>query len=445
MDNVSTGPTGSPPGKPGPSGGPPRPPRPPLPRGRRRPASVLTSFALPAIAFLIAGAVFAVLAVAGAGGEHAAWLSLHLVFAGGISQMLIGAAQFFSTAYLATEPPPERVTRAQLIVWNAGVLLVAVGLPVGVGALTAAGGVLLLIGLGLYAGALHALAQGSLRKPRWTLRWYYASALSLAVGSLIGASLASDAAWTHGSLFGAHMACNLAGWLGGAIIGTLHTFFPTLTNSQLRFQRLEGPTFLAWFVGVAALVIGEGFAVDAIIWAGWLLLLAAAVMLAVNVVACLRAANGPLSVTALLVAIGQAFLLAGLVTAVVMSAVDGPQSATTDPWRATLGVLLGGGWIGLTFAGSLVQLMGVLARVRNLGAPEPKAPPAWLDRTFAAGLALALALLAAAQASSLNSLEPYAGAAVVLFALPFCERVLRFARQAARPAVSPAAAFRPKV
>ena len=36
------------------------------------------------------------------------------------------------------------------------------------------------------------------------------------------------------------MALNLAGWFGAAIVGTLHTFYPSLTQTQLRLPTLAG-------------------------------------------------------------------------------------------------------------------------------------------------------------------------------------------------------------
>src|SRR5215208_696658 len=57
------------------------------------------------------------------------WLALHLVFLGGVSQLVLGAGQFFVCAFLATSPTPRWLVRAQLVAWNAGAMLVAVGVP----------------------------------------------------------------------------------------------------------------------------------------------------------------------------------------------------------------------------------------------------------------------------------------------------------------------------
>ena len=76
----------------------------------------------------------------------------------------------------------------------------------------------------------------------------------------------------HGSLLGAHLAFNLGGWLGGAIVGTLHTFAPSLTRSMLHFPRLQPLTFGFWSSGIGLLALGYGFGNEGLAIAGWSLL-----------------------------------------------------------------------------------------------------------------------------------------------------------------------------
>lgn len=82
---------------------------------------------------------------------------------------------------------------------------------------------------------------------------------------------------------------NLGGWLGTAIVGTLHTFFPSLTGTRLRYPRLQGSTFVLWVAGVDALAVGAAFHTDALLGVGWLRLTLAAWLLSINLVAPLRA------------------------------------------------------------------------------------------------------------------------------------------------------------
>jgi hypothetical protein len=76
---------------------------------------------------------------------------LHLVFVGGISQLVLGAGQFFAGAFLATDPPSRPLVRLQLAAWNAGTLLVAAGVPTRTHAATIAGGAFLAVGLAAFS------------------------------------------------------------------------------------------------------------------------------------------------------------------------------------------------------------------------------------------------------------------------------------------------------
>ena len=330
-----------------------------------RPTDLLAGFIRAGIAFMLAGAVVALLDAIGALGWYGRWLALHLVLLGGVSQLILGAGQFFSTAFLATDPPSRTMVRAQLALWSTGTILVAIGVPTGHATLTDLGGAAILAGLALFATALRQLERRSLQRARWAIRWYYACAASLGLGAVLGVLLARGVAWEHGSLLGAHLALNLGGWLGTAIVGTLHTFYPSLTRTPLRRPRLQGSTFVAWTLAVAALAVGYAFDAGAAIAFGWGGLTIAATLLAVNVAGCARAAERPLAVTAKLVGAGQVLLLAGLLVALAAAVADGPEAPLYDPWRDPVGVLLLAGWVGLTVAGSLVHLLGVLKRARR--------------------------------------------------------------------------------
>jgi hypothetical protein len=119
------------------------------------------------------------------------WLALHLVFVGGVSQLVLGAGQFFAGAFLATDPPRRWLVRLQLGAWNAGTVLVAVGVPADVAPATIAGSVLLAIGLGAFVAGLDGLRRRSLQRAPWAVRWYEACAGFLGTGLLIGVLLAT--------------------------------------------------------------------------------------------------------------------------------------------------------------------------------------------------------------------------------------------------------------
>jgi nitrite reductase (NO-forming) len=341
------------------------------------------------------------------------WLALHLVFVGGVSQLILGASQFFAGAFLATDPPPRRLVRGQLAAWNLGVLLLAVAVPLSGDPLVAVAVALLAAGLALYAAGLEWMRRRSLRAAPWATRWYGAGAGFFAAGIVAGTMLALPVAWRHGDLLGAHMSLNLGGWFGAAIVGTLQTFFPSLTQTQLRFPRLQAPTFGAWLIGVEYLSLGYGWSTDSLAVAGWFLLACAATLLLVNVVGCTLARGGPLSLPARAVGAAQLFLVAGVIVAAITALSEGSPQALAGSSRAAIATLLVAGWIGLTVLGSLMHLLTVVVRVREFTQPMPAAKPL-RDSAVVVVAATGVAGLAVAEGFGLDALQIAATAALLL-------------------------------
>ena len=381
------------------------------PLGELRPTDLLAAFFALGIAFLLAGAMVAAVRVA-TGWAPGHWLALHLVFVGGVSQLVLGAGQFFAGAFLATDPPRRALVRLQLVAWNAGTLLVAVGVPGAFELATITGGALLTVGLGAFVAGLRGLRRRSLQQAPWAVRWYEAGAVFLGTGVLVGVLLATGVRWSAGSLLGAHIALNLAGWFGTAIVGTLHTFFPSLTQTRLRFPALQPPTFACWTLGTAALAAGYGFGEGPLVIVGWTALTLAAALLCLNLVASLRSVSTELSLPARLIAPAQACLMLALGLALAGALSGDPTSPPLGATRAVFAVLLLPGWLGLTVVGSLLHLLSVLLRVRDLRRPLPAPRPA-RDRSLAALALLGVLGLAAARSSELPLLDAAATSALL--------------------------------
>jgi nitrite reductase (NO-forming) len=395
-----------------------------------RPTDVLAAFFGCAIAFLLA-AIGALLVHAVTGSADARWLALHLAFVGGVSQLVLGAGQFFAGAFLTTGPPPRILVRGQLAAWNAGALLVATGVPTRTHAIAWAGAALLGAGLALFLAGLRRMRRRSLQRMPWAVRWYEASAVFLGLGVLAGVGLATGASWVGGDLLGAHLALNLAGWFGTAIVGTLHTFYPSLTHTRLRLPRLQTATFTAWTVGVAALAAGAAAPAEPLLALGWVALLLGAALLGANVLACARETGEPLSLAARLVGAGQAFLIAALLLATVALLRHGAHAPLEGTSRALLAALLIPGWLGLTVLGSLHHLLGVLVHVRDLSRPAAAPRPA-RDRALATLVILGAAWLALAENGALDALKPWATALLAVAYALLAAQVLGLALRAIR-------------
>lgn len=343
----------------------------PLP-GTTRPSDVLTMFLATGVAWLVAAGVVAVVAAA-TGSMDARWLALHFAFVGGVSQLIVGAAQFFACAFLATSPPAQRTVRAELLLWNAATVAVAVGVPLKLVPLTGIGGTLLLAGLAVFAFSLRGMRRRSLQHRPWATRWYLTAAAFLAGGAVLGPVMAAETGWTYGSLLGAHLVLNLGGWFGTTIIGTLHTFYPSLAGTLLRRPRLQAPTFIAWTAGIVVLAVSAASDLQAGGALGWALLLAASLMLAVNLLGSALAATQR-SPALLVVSAGQVLLIGALLVGLGSALRDGPLAALVGVQQSAPMLLYVAGWIGLTVAGSLLHLLPLMGRVRTLDRPVAGSP-----------------------------------------------------------------------
>lgn len=373
---------------------------------RLRPTDLLGAFFLCALGFLLLAAVAGVVQaiVPWAWGR---WLALHLAFFGGISQLVLGAAQFFAGAFLATDPPPRRLIRAQLLAWNGGALLLAVAVPLRIDLGMWIAVALLASALLLWGYSLAHLRRMSLASNPWATRWYDAAAGFFAAGIVAGGMLAAGIAWPHGNLAAAHMVLNLGGWFGSAIVGTLHTFYPTLTRVRLPFPQLQPPAFRLWATGIAALAVGYAWSFGTVATLAWFALAGAAILLLLNVVGCRLRSEIPVSLAARLVGVAQAFLPAGVVLLAVSAVADGPVLTLSGSTRAAAGTLLVAGWVGITVIGSLLHLLGVLVRSRGYrpagSGGIPAAEPALVAFAAIGVVGLAVAQLAGANAAVIGA------------------------------------------
>ena len=187
---------------------------------------------------------------------------------------------------------------------------------------------------------------------------------------------------------------NVGGWFGTAIVGTLHTFYPSLTGTRLRFARLQAPAFAAWTGGIALVAIAAAWYADAASVAGWALLTVAVGLLGANVAAS-AAAGGVPSPAAAVVSAGQVLLGAAVVTGLVTSARSGPIAGLVGTERSALVLTLLAGWVGLTVCGSLLHLLRLMGRVRRRSMPDGGAGRDPVAVVGAALVVLAIGLFAA--------------------------------------------------
>ncbi len=138
-----------------------------------------------AAGFWLAAALAAAILRAAHAYDHGIWLVAYLLLVGAVAQALLGRGQ----AALLSDPPPGRLA-AQAALWNAGVVLVPLGVLADVRLSVAAGSVLLLLALGSLARA--ARARG--RRPR-TAALHSALVVFMLLSVCVGYLLSGDIPW----------------------------------------------------------------------------------------------------------------------------------------------------------------------------------------------------------------------------------------------------------
>src|SRR6266545_3393071 len=184
--------------------------------GRARRHRLVAGFV---VAYLAAGGVTLALGDRVTGG---AWLALHLVLLGAITNAIVVWSEQFAAALLRTAPVGERAATARALVLNLGVLAVLGGVHAGRPVFTAAGAWLAAMGLGvLLAG---------------------------------GAASSGDA---YRAMRLAHVHLGVLGWVGLAVVGTLFTLWPTVLRTRMvpgleRAVRWSLPAMVAGLVVATA-------------------------------------------------------------------------------------------------------------------------------------------------------------------------------------------------
>ncbi|MFN8194199.1 MAG: multicopper oxidase domain-containing protein [Nocardioidaceae bacterium] len=190
------------------------------------------------------------------------WLMIHLLLLGAVSNAVVVWGRYFTDAVLHARPAPgdRAVQTRRLLLLNAGILGVVVGVPGGWWPLTLTGAALVVGAVGWHAGALAALLRRALpARFSGTVRYYVAACGCLVVGAGLGATLARglDDRWDQ-RLVLAHAACNILGWLGLTVVGTLLTLWPTMLRTRIAegAERAAGRALPVLLVAVLVVVGG---------------------------------------------------------------------------------------------------------------------------------------------------------------------------------------------
>ena len=213
------------------------------------------------------------------------WLIIHLLLLGAITHAILVWSQYFSFALLRSRArlAERRTQNIRLILANVGALLVLIGVPARVWALTAVGAGVLIVAVVWHGYSLARRTRQSLPgKFGRTIRYYIGAAGFLALGALLGALVARGGATPGLDL--AHALVNTLGWMGLTVAGTLVTLWPTVLRTRADGFAAAGAAraLPALVVGVLAAAVGAAITTSAVVLAGLALYLLGLVIIAIS-------------------------------------------------------------------------------------------------------------------------------------------------------------------
>jgi nitrite reductase (NO-forming) len=196
----------------------------------------------------------------------AAWLLLHIVLLGALTQgIVVWSWHFAQTLLHASDTHGGRRHQTwRLALLNAGAILVLVGVPTHLWWVTLVGAAIVALAAAWHGWALWRMLRSALPgRFRVSVHYYLGSAASLVLGAGLGTWLAFlDDGPLHGRVLVAHALTNTLGWVGLTLTGTLLTLWPTMLRTRMderadRWTRRAFPIFAAaLLVAVSGALLG---------------------------------------------------------------------------------------------------------------------------------------------------------------------------------------------
>lgn len=251
------------------------------------------------------------------------WLMIHLLVLGAAGHSILVWSRYFADTLVRLPATPRRVQSQRLLLFNCGVLLVAVGVPGTIWWLVVLGALGIAVAVGWHVLSL----LGGLRT-RFSSRfsstvWFYIVAgVLLLVGITLGTWLAAHPAEPlHTRLQLAHVAVNLLGWVGLTVLGTVVTLGPTMLRTQIvDGAEQQSRQALPVLLGGIALVVAAAWADVVLLVPAGLLLYTVGVALVVRPLAHAARRKPPLSFPTWSLAGGMVWLVGVLLALVAQVA-----------------------------------------------------------------------------------------------------------------------------
>lgn len=324
------------------------------------------------------------------------WLMIHLALLGAAGHSILVWSRYFADTLLRLPGTTRRAQAPRLLLFNLGVLVVAVGVPSGVWWLVVVGA------LGVAAAvAWHVAALAGGLRSRFssrfaiTVHFYVAAGLLLLAGVGLGVWLAREPGEPlETRLRMAHVGLNVLGFIGLTVIGTVVTLGPTMLRTRIRdgAERRARGALALMLAGIGLIVAAAFVDLVPLVVAG-LLTYTAGVGVVVRDLAAVARGKPPSSFPAWSLLAGVAWLLGLLVALSAWVAAGLPEGASGAAAWTALGEPLD--WLTPYFtAGFVAQvLLGALSYLIAVVLGGGPAAVRAMNRDLDTGGALRVALV----------------------------------------------------
>jgi nitrite reductase (NO-forming) len=259
------------------------------------------------------------------------WLMIHLLVLGAAGHSILVWSRYFADTLVRLPATPRRVQSRRLLLFNVGVLLVAIGVPGALWWLVVVGALGIAVAVGWHVVSLiRGLRTGFASRFSSTIWFYIAAGALLLVGITLGTWLAAHPGEPlHTRLQLAHVAVNLLGWIGLTVLGTVVTLGPTMLRTRIvegaeKHSRQALPVLL----GGIGLVVAAAWANVVLLVAAGLLLYAVGVVLVVWPLVRTARRKPPVSFPTWSLAAGMVWLVGLLLVLVAQVAWDVSHSGS---------------------------------------------------------------------------------------------------------------------
>ncbi|MGE2833554.1 multicopper oxidase domain-containing protein [Mycobacterium sp. SMC-4] len=166
-----------------------------------------------------------------------AWVALHALMLGAVTNAIVLWSEHFAEAFCRMPSPPPRRLALGLTALNSFVVAVLVGVSTDIAALVGLGSTGITVIATVHALHLRRATRGSAPEAFDYLPGFYcAASVMLAFGAVTGALLALGSADWYARLWSAHVHLALLGWVGLSVLGTMFTLWPVTLHARIRPQ-----------------------------------------------------------------------------------------------------------------------------------------------------------------------------------------------------------------